>query len=116
MATGGMFHRISGDKAREFIRGLLRVRGDPVPWYSEDASGDDDTDSEEAEEEEETREWEDRETKQNEFEEIFVDLCALVKGGISHIGNLQPCFRLDGHFVHRPPKVWIQFFGDLCIS
>ena len=101
MATGGMFHRISGDKARKFIAGLLRVRGDPVPWDSEEVSedDDDDTDAEEAEEEVDTREWEDRDEKQKEFEEIFLSLCALVKGRISHLADIQPYLRIDSHFL-----------------
>ena len=79
-----MFHRISGDKARDFIGGLLRVRGEPVPWEKREVSGDDSTDEEKAMKEVvETRSWEDREEKERQFQEILVDLCALVKGRIS---------------------------------
>ena len=77
MPTGGMFHIISEDSARQFITGLIRVKGDEdrvrVGEEATEGAGD------EEDADIDYREEEDREEKQQAFAEIFCNLCALVK-------------------------------------
>ena len=82
MATGNMFHVVSEDKAREFITDLLRVKGDPDPEEEEDQSEFDDAAG--GEPVVDRRQVEDRDTKQKEFGDIFLNLSALVKVLNSH--------------------------------
>ena len=89
MATGKMFHRVAEDKARLFIKGLLKVRTNEddqelVESTDEEHSETEEDTDEEEEVEVDTREVEDLETKQDEFEKIFLNLCALVKVLNSH--------------------------------
>ena len=93
-----MFHTIGEDKARDFIKGLLRVRSDEE--HHEEAGSDiqpndisDEEEEEEQEQEEEmdvavnvdvdvdvdTRKVEDLEEKQEQFATIFLNLVSLVK-------------------------------------
>ena len=78
MATGGMFHIISEDSARQFITQLIRVKGDEDDVRVGEVE---DTEGTEAGEQADIdyREEEDREEKQQAFAEIFRNLCALVK-------------------------------------
>ena len=93
-----MFHIIAEDKARDYIKGLLRVRSNEEDQQDvSDMEQSDGSDAEEQEEEEEeemdvavnvdvnvdafvdTRSVEDLEEKQQQFETIFLNLVSLVK-------------------------------------
>ena len=76
---------IAEDKARAFIKGLLRVRSNEDNQEDEEQqSENNDTDEEHVEVEVDTRKVEDLEEKQEQFEKIFINLCALVKALNSH--------------------------------
>ena len=81
-----MFHIIAEDKARAFIKSLLKVRSNEDNL--EDSSDEEHSDSNDTDVEEEvdvdTRKVEDLKEKQDQFEAIFINLCALVKVLNSH--------------------------------